>query len=112
MKMKLIAAAALVVAFAMPAFAANEYYLVQDTATKKCSIVETEPTVGTMKVVGAVHEDEGGSRNCDESRQELRRRVVDSVRLPQPAALSVSDFSLWSGQCGGMLPSQSLDQSN
>ena len=55
MKMKLIAASALVVAFAMPAFAASEFYLVQDTTTKKCSIVEAKPTIGTMSVVGAVH---------------------------------------------------------
>jgi hypothetical protein len=55
MKMKLITAAALVVAFAMPAFAANEFYLVQDTATKKCSIVEAKPTIGTMSVVGVAH---------------------------------------------------------
>ena len=55
MKMKLIAAAALVVGFAMPAFAAEEFYLVQDTATKHCSIVEAKPTESTMKVVGAAH---------------------------------------------------------
>ena len=55
MNVKFIAAAALVVAFAMPAFAANEFYLVQDTTSKKCSIVEAKPTVGTMTVVGAVH---------------------------------------------------------
>jgi len=56
MKMKFIAAAALVAAFAMPAFAANEFYLVQDTATKKCSVVEGGPTIDTIKVIGAVHE--------------------------------------------------------
>ena len=55
MNMKFIAAAALVVAFAMPAFAANEFYLVQDTTSKKCSIVEAKPTVSTMTVVGLVH---------------------------------------------------------
>ena len=55
MKMKLITAAALVVAFAIPAFAAEEFYLVQDTATKHCSIVEAKPTESTMKVVGAAH---------------------------------------------------------
>ena len=55
MKMKLITAAALVVAFAMPAFAADEFYLVQDTATKKCSIVETAPTSDTIQVIGDVH---------------------------------------------------------
>ncbi len=55
MKMKLIAAAALVVGFAMPAFAAEGFYLVQDTATKHCSIVEAKPTESTMKVVGVAH---------------------------------------------------------
>jgi hypothetical protein len=55
MKMKLITAAAVVVAFAIPAFAAEEFYLVQDTATKHCSIVEAKPTGSTMKVVGAAH---------------------------------------------------------
>ena len=55
MKMTLIAAAALVTAFAMPAFAADEYYVVQDTGTMKCSIVETMPTVDTIKVVGEVN---------------------------------------------------------
>ena len=55
MKMKLIAAAALVVGFAMPAFAAERFYLVQDTVTKNCSIVEAKPTVSTTEVVGAAH---------------------------------------------------------
>ena len=55
MNMKFIAAAAFVVALATPAFAANEFYLVQDTGTKRCSIVEVKPTISTMTVVGAVH---------------------------------------------------------
>jgi uncharacterized protein YggE len=55
MKMNLIAAAALVSAFAIPAFAADTFYLVQDTGTKRCSIVEVQPTMTTMKVVGTVH---------------------------------------------------------
>lgn len=55
MNMKFIAAAALVVSFAVPAFAATEFYLVQDTASKKCSIVEKKPTMGNMTVVGLVH---------------------------------------------------------
>jgi hypothetical protein len=55
MKMKLITAVALVVAFAIPAFAAEEFYLVQDTATKHCSIVGAKPTESAMKVVGAAH---------------------------------------------------------
>jgi hypothetical protein len=52
MKMKLIAAAAFVVAFAMPAFAASQFWVVQDTATKNCSIVDTRPAINTMKVIG------------------------------------------------------------
>lgn len=52
MKMKLIIAAALVAAFAVPAFAAGEFYLVQNTATKNCSIVEVKPEISTMKVLG------------------------------------------------------------
>ena len=55
MKMKLITAAALVVGFAMPAFAAGEFYLVQDSTTKKCSIVEAKPTGSMTAVVGAAH---------------------------------------------------------
>jgi hypothetical protein len=55
MNMKFIAAAVLVVSFAVPAFAATEFYLVQDTASKKCSIVEKKPTMGNMTVVGLVH---------------------------------------------------------
>jgi hypothetical protein len=55
MKMTFIAATALVASFAMPAFAANEFYFVRDTASKKCSIVEVKPTVATTMVVGGVH---------------------------------------------------------
>ena len=52
MKIKLVAAAALVASFAAPAFAADEFYVVQDTATKKCTIVDKKPTVTTTTVVG------------------------------------------------------------
>jgi hypothetical protein len=55
MKMTFIAATALVAMFTMPAFAANEFYLVQDGASKKCSVVEAKPTVTTTTIVGAVH---------------------------------------------------------
>ena len=50
MKVKLIAAAALAATFAAPAFAA-EFYVVQDTATKKCTIVDSKPTVSTQTIV-------------------------------------------------------------
>jgi hypothetical protein len=51
MRARLIMAAALVTAFAAPAFA-EEFYVVQDTATKKCTIVDKKPTVATETVVG------------------------------------------------------------
>ena len=50
MKARLITAAALVVAFAAQALA-EEFYVVQDTATKKCTIVDKKPTVATETVV-------------------------------------------------------------
>ena len=52
MKAKLVLAAALAAAFAVPAFAQTaEFYVVQDTATKKCTIVDKKPTTNTMTVV-------------------------------------------------------------
>lgn len=48
---KIIAGAALVTAMAMPTLAA-EFYIVQDSATKKCTIVDKRPTVTTTTVVG------------------------------------------------------------
>ena len=51
MKIRLIAAAALVASFAAPAFAADEFYVVQDTSTKKCMIVDKKPTVTTQTIV-------------------------------------------------------------
>ena len=50
MKGRLIMTAALVTAFAAPALA-EEFYVVQDTATKKCTIVDKKPTVATMTIV-------------------------------------------------------------
>jgi vancomycin permeability regulator SanA len=48
---KIIVSAALVTAFAAtPALA--DFYIVQDTSTKHCTIVEQKPTVTTMTVVG------------------------------------------------------------
>jgi hypothetical protein len=43
--------AATVAAFAAPAFAQSEFYVVQDTTTKKCTIVDKKPTVATQTVV-------------------------------------------------------------
>ena len=51
MKSKLIIATALVASFVAPAFAADEFYVVQDSATKKCTIVDKKPTESTTTVV-------------------------------------------------------------
>jgi hypothetical protein len=59
MKIKLVAAAALVASFAAPAFAADEFYVVQDVKTKKCTVVDKKPTESSMTVVspsGTVYE--------------------------------------------------------
>jgi hypothetical protein len=45
-----LAAAALAVA--TPALAQTTFYVVQDTKTKRCTVVETKPTVETMVVLG------------------------------------------------------------
>ncbi len=42
-------AAAILVA---PAFAATEYWVVQNPTTKKCTIVEQKPTASTEVVIG------------------------------------------------------------
>ncbi len=48
MKIKLVAAAALVASFAAPAFAADEFYVVQDVKTKKCTIIDKKPTESSI----------------------------------------------------------------
>jgi hypothetical protein len=58
MKIKLVAAAALVASFAAPAFAADEFYVAQDVKSKKCTVVDKKPTESSMTVVspaGAVY---------------------------------------------------------
>jgi hypothetical protein len=49
-------AAALASAIAVPVYAqsATEYYVVQDTTTKKCTIVDKKPTTTTVTQVGPV----------------------------------------------------------
>ena len=48
---KLLATSLLVASFATPAFAQTEFYVVQDTATKKCTVVDKKPTVATQTIV-------------------------------------------------------------
>ena len=52
---RLSLAAAVVAAIAVPAFAQStttEYYVVQDTKTKRCTIVDKKPTTTTVVQVG------------------------------------------------------------
>jgi hypothetical protein len=51
MNTKLLVAAVAVAAYATPSLAA-EFYIVQDTGTKRCTIVEQRPTTRTSVVVG------------------------------------------------------------
>ena len=46
-----IIVAAVAVMVATPALA-QEFYVVQDSATKKCTVVEQKPTTSTVVVVG------------------------------------------------------------
>ena len=52
MIMKYAFCAVALAAFVTPALAANEFFVVQDTATLKCSIVGQKPTVANIKLVG------------------------------------------------------------
>jgi hypothetical protein len=50
--MKALIGVVLVVAFVTPALAADEFYVVQDVKTKKCTIVDKKPTTTETTVVG------------------------------------------------------------
>ena len=50
MRTKLLVAATAIAAFATPALA--DFYIVQDTGTKRCTIVEQRPTTQTSVIVG------------------------------------------------------------
>lgn len=49
---KLIAAAAVVAALTAPALAQVTFYVVQDTKTKRCTVVKERPTTTTTVIVG------------------------------------------------------------
>ena len=49
--MKKLLAATLLIAFVTPALAADEFYVVQDVKTKKCTIVDKKPTTTTETTV-------------------------------------------------------------
>jgi hypothetical protein len=50
--MKRLIMGAAIVALATPALAQSGFYIVQDAATKKCTIVSERPTTTTTTVVG------------------------------------------------------------
>jgi len=51
MKFRLLASVGLIAAFVAPALAAEEFYVVQDVKTKKCTIVDKKPVETSMTVV-------------------------------------------------------------
>lgn len=51
MKLRIAIAALMVAAFSLPTFAADEFYVVQDVKTKKCTIVDKKPMDTSMTVV-------------------------------------------------------------
>lgn len=51
MKLRIATAALMGAVFSLPAFAADEFYVVQDVKTKKCTIVDKKPTDASMTVV-------------------------------------------------------------
>lgn len=51
MRVKYLIGVMLLASFATPAFA-DSFYVVQDSATKKCTVVSQRPTTTTTTVVG------------------------------------------------------------
>ena len=51
MKLGILGAATMLAAFVAPAIAADEFYVVQDVKTKKCTIVERKPADAPATVV-------------------------------------------------------------
>ena len=52
MKLKIVTAALMLAATSLPAFAADEFYVVQDVKTKKCTIVDKKPVTTETTIVG------------------------------------------------------------
>jgi hypothetical protein len=52
MNIKYALCAAALAALVTPALAASEFYVVQDGASKKCSVVQQKPTAATTTLVG------------------------------------------------------------
>ena len=50
--MKKLLAVAMLAALVTPALAADEFYVVQDVKTKKCTVVDKKPTTTETTIVG------------------------------------------------------------
>ena len=81
------------VAFVSPAFA--DFYVVQDTNTKECSIVEQRPTDANKGLVGgtsAIYKDRAGAENAMRNSVLCRSTTTGSgapgAKSPAPAAPS------------------------
>jgi len=91
MRMKLFVIATAIAGFATPALA--DFYIVQDTGTKRCTIVEQRPTTQTTVIVGdgtvytSRTEAEGAMRTtkvCESSGTVGGPAVVVPPPLPAP----------------------------
>ena len=51
MQLRIATAAVMIAAFSLPAFAADEFYVVQDVKTKKCTVVDKKPMDTSTTVV-------------------------------------------------------------
>ena len=77
---KILIAGAVTLGLTAPTLAA-EFYVVQDTATKKCTIVDKKPTVTTSVVVGdgKVYTTRTRSRDRHEDGQGLHQQLTTAL---------------------------------
>ena len=86
MRMMILAAVAAtfgVVTMAQTARAADEFWIVQDTSTKKCTIVDKKPTVTTMTVVSP-------SGTVYKTKAEAQAELLRPQALPPAGSSSAS----------------------
>ena len=88
MNFKTIVAASLLAAFVTPAFAADEFYVVQDVKTKKCTIVDKKPVDTTTTVVSP-----SGTVYKTRTEAETGMKSVQVCSSNQEASACQSSFS-------------------
>jgi len=93
--MKKLVAIAMLVAFVSPALAADEFYVVQDVKTKKCTVVDKKPatTTETTIVGNGVYktkvEAETGMKSVKVCHHKLVARDIHRERPPRAEAVFV-----------------------